>query len=116
MSEQPPEDLVNDALALLTRIRDTGKLRKGTNEVTKAIERGNAMLVYIGVDVSPPEITRHLPILSKEKGIAYLNVPSSDQLGSAAGLDVKAASVAIQDAGSAEPDLRSIVDRVKEFN
>ena len=115
MSE-PSEDLITDALTLLTRIKDTGKIRKGTNEVTKAIERGQALLVYISQDVSPPEIIRHLPILAKEKNIAYLNVPSSDRLGNAAGIDVNAASVAIQDAGSAESDLKSVIERVKQFN
>ncbi|OLS18409.1 MAG: hypothetical protein HeimC2_44640, partial [Candidatus Heimdallarchaeota archaeon LC_2] len=35
MSEQgPSEDLIKDALTLLTKLRDTGKIRKGTNEVT----------------------------------------------------------------------------------
>ncbi len=115
MSE-PSEDLITDALSLLNRIRDTGKIRKGTNEVTKCIERGDALLVFISQDVNPPEIIRHLPILAKEKNIAYLNVPSSERLGNAAGIDVGAASVAIQNAGSAETDLKSIVERVKQFN
>ena len=117
MSEQgPSEDLIKDALTLLTKLRDTGKIRKGTNEVTKCIERGLARLVYVGGDVSPPEIVRHLPILSKEKNVAYLSIPSSERLGNAVGLDVSAASVAIQDAGSSEADLKSIVERVRQFN
>lgn len=117
MSEQgPSEDLIKDALTLLTKLRDSGKIRKGTNEVTKCIERGKARLVYVGGDVTPPEIIRHLPILAREKNVAYLEIPSSERLGNAAGLDVSAASVAIQDAGSADSDLKSIVERVKQFN
>ncbi|MHA2251337.1 MAG: ribosomal L7Ae/L30e/S12e/Gadd45 family protein [Candidatus Kariarchaeaceae archaeon] len=115
MSE-PSEDLITDALTLLNRIRDTGKIRRGTNEVTKLIERGKALLVFISQDINPPEIVRHLPILAKEKNVAYLNVPSSERLGNAAGIDVGSASVAIQDAGSADTDLRSIIERVKQFN
>lgn len=114
--EQPSEDLIKDALTLLTKMRDIGKIRRGTNEVTKAIERGKAELVFVGGDVSPPEIVRHLPILAREKNVAYLTIPSSERLGSAAGLDVAAASVAIQDAGSSDADLKSIVERVKQFN
>jgi len=112
----PSEDLIKDALTLLTKLREVGKIRKGTNEVTKCIERGVARLVYIAEDVTPPEVIRHLPILAKEKNVAFLNIPSSERLGNAAGLDVGAASVAIQDAGSADADLKSIIDRVKQFN
>jgi len=43
--------------------RDSGKLRKGTNETTKAIERGIAKLVVIAEDVEPPQVVAHLPIL-----------------------------------------------------
>jgi large subunit ribosomal protein L7Ae len=116
MSEEPSQDLITDALTLLERVKDTGKIRKGTNEVTKAIERGNASLIFIGADVSPPEIIRHLPLLAKEKGVAYLEVPSAQVLGESAGIDVPAASVAIEDAGSADSELKSIVERVKQFN
>lgn len=116
MSNEPSQDLINDALNLLERIKDTGKIRKGTNEVTKCIERGKASLIFIGSDVSPPEIIRHLPLLAKEKDIAFLQVPSSDILGQSAGIDVPAASVAIEDAGSSDAELKSIVERVKQFN
>jgi len=115
MSE-PSQDLITDALTLLERIRDTGRIRKGTNEVTKCLERGNAMMVFIGTDVSPPEVVRHLPLLAKEKGVAFLEVPSSEILGSSAGLDVPAASVAVENAGSSEAELKSIIERVKQFN
>ncbi|MHA2502280.1 MAG: ribosomal L7Ae/L30e/S12e/Gadd45 family protein [Candidatus Kariarchaeaceae archaeon] len=116
MSEGPSQDLITDALTLLERIKDTGKIRRGTNEVTKSLERGKAMMVFIGGDVSPPEIVRHIPLLAKEKGVAYLEVPSAEVLGSSAGLDVPAASISISDAGSSEAELKSIVERVKQFN
>lgn len=116
MSETIPDELINDILQLLSRVKETGKIRRGTNEVTKCIERGRAQLVLIGGDVTPPEITRHLPILAKEKNVAYLAIPSSTQLGTAAGLEVAAASVAIQEAGSMDSDLKSIVERVRQFN
>lgn len=116
MSEQIPEELIQDSLSLLHSVKESGKIRKGTNEVTKSIERGKAILVFIGGDVSPKEIVRHLPILSKEKSIAYIEIPDSKNLGKAAGISVGAASVAIVDAGSEEASLKSIVERVKQFN
>lgn len=115
-SNAPSQDLITDALTLLERIKDTGKIRRGTNEVTKALERGTALMVFIGGDVSPPEIIRHLPLLAKEKDVAYLEVPSSEILGKSAGLDVPSASIAVADAGSSEAELRSIIERVKQFN
>ena len=49
----------------------TGKLSKGANEATKALERGTAKLVAFASDVQPPEIVMHIPILAKEKIAAY---------------------------------------------
>lgn len=116
MSDQPPEELINDALQLLQQVVESGKIKKGTNEVTKQLERGNAKMVYLAGDVTPAEIVRHLPILSKEKGVAYLQIPEAKALGNAAGIEVAAASVVIIDAGRSESELRSIVERVKQFN
>ncbi len=37
-------------------LKSGGKIRKGTNEATKAIERKQAKLVFIAGNVNPPEI------------------------------------------------------------
>ncbi len=110
-----PEEIVNEALGLLERARDTGKIKKGTNEVTKAVERGTAQLVVIGGDVDPPEIVAHLPMLCQEKGIAYVFAPTRKQVGEAAGLEVEAAAAAIVDAGGAKSEVQSLAQRIKEF-
>ncbi|MFB6132783.1 MAG: ribosomal L7Ae/L30e/S12e/Gadd45 family protein, partial [Halanaeroarchaeum sp.] len=62
-----PADLQERALEALEVARDTGRIKKGTNETTKAIERGNADLVLVAEDVSPEEIVMHLPELADEK-------------------------------------------------
>jgi len=111
-----PEDLIQDALELLQKTTESGKIRRGTNEVTKAIERGKALLVFISEDVSPSEIVRHLPILAKEKNTPFIVIPSAEALGSASGLDVPTASSAIVDIGNLSSTLSSIADKVKEFN
>ncbi|MCK4243731.1 ribosomal L7Ae/L30e/S12e/Gadd45 family protein, partial [Candidatus Bathyarchaeota archaeon] len=41
------KELAEAAYEALQVARDTGKIKKGTNESTKAIERGIAKLVYI---------------------------------------------------------------------
>ncbi len=88
--------------------RKTGKIEKGTNEVTKAIERGTAKLVVIADDVEPKEVIQHIPLLCEEKGIKYETVDSKKKLGVAAGINVGAASIAIIDAGDATSQIASI--------
>jgi len=91
-----------DAYQMIETARKTGKVDKGTNEVTKAIERGHAKMVFVAEDVSPKEIIQHLSALCKEKGIPFEAVDSKKKLGIAAGINVATASIAIIDAGKAE--------------
>ena len=90
------------AYEILEKARKTGKIEKGTNEVTKAVERGTAKLIVIAKDVEPPEIVQHLPLLCKEKNIPYEEVDSKQKLGIAAGLNVQCSSVAVIDLGEAK--------------
>ena len=88
--------------------RKTGKIDKGTNEVTKAIELGVAKLVVFAKDVEPKEIISHLSNLCKEKGIPCVEVDSKQKLGIAAGINVKASSVAVINSGDAEAEIAQI--------
>ncbi|MFB6070606.1 MAG: 50S ribosomal protein L7Ae [Halanaeroarchaeum sp.] len=110
-----PADLQERALEALEVARDTGRIKKGTNETTKAIERGNAALVLIAEDVSPEEIVMHLPELADEKGIAYVFIEAQDDLGNASGLEVGSAAAAIVDAGEADDDVEDIASKVEEL-
>ena len=94
---------------VVEKARKTGKVEKGTNEVTKAIERGTAKLVVYAADVEPREIVMHLPIICKEKGIPCAEADKKEKLGIAVGLGVKCSSVAIISPGDAEKDLESFV-------
>ncbi|QDX40897.1 50S ribosomal protein L7Ae [Salarchaeum sp. JOR-1] len=110
-----PADLQERALEALEVARDTGSVKKGTNETTKSIERGNADLVFVAEDVSPEEIVLHIPELADEKGIPYVFVATQDELGSAAGLEVGSAAAAVVDAGDAEDDVEDISAKVEEL-
>ncbi len=94
---------------LIEKARKTGKVEKGTNEVTKAIERGTAKLVAYGADVEPKEIVQHLPILCKEKEIPCVEADKKEKLGISVGLNVGCASVAVIDTGDAESELAGFV-------
>jgi large subunit ribosomal protein L7Ae len=82
--------------------RKSGKIKKGTNEATKMVERGTAKAIVYAADVTPKEIIMHIPLLAKEKGILCIEVPSKEELGAAAGLTKPTAAVAIMDAGDAK--------------
>jgi len=107
---ETPQDLVSPILEALRVAAQSGKVRKGTNEATKAIERGISKLVVIAEDVEPPEVVAHLPIICDEQGAAYAFVPSKQELGKSLGIDVTSAAAAILDSG----DAQHIVDQVIE--
>ncbi|MFB6123131.1 MAG: 50S ribosomal protein L7Ae [Haloferacaceae archaeon] len=110
-----PADLAESALEALEIARDTGTVKKGTNETTKAVERGNAELVLIAEDVSPEEIVMHLPELADEKGIPYVFIQTQDDLGHAAGLEVGSAAAAVIDAGEADDQVEDIATKVEDL-
>ena len=87
---------------IVEKARKTGKIEKGINEVTKAIERGTAKIVVIASDVQPKEIIQHIPILCKEKKIPCEEADSKEKLGIAAGINVPCSSIAIIETGETE--------------
>jgi len=107
------KELIDRAYEAVEVAKTTGKISKGSNETTKAVERGVAKLVVIAKDVTPPEIIMHLPLLSEEKGIPCITVPSKEELGGAAGLDVSTAAVAIIKEGEAKDIIKDITQKLK---
>ena len=104
-------DVAENIYQAVSIVRKTGKLKKGTNEVTKAVERGIAKLVIVAQDINPLEVVMHLPVLCKEKNIHIVAVPSKDDLGNAAGLDVGTSSVAIINEGDAKELIKEILKK-----
>lgn len=90
--------------------RTTGKIRKGANEATKAIEKGDAKLVVYAADVSPKEIVMHLPLLCKEKNIPCFEISKKEDLGAAAGLVVPTAAVAVVKEGEAKNAIQGLAN------
>jgi len=108
-----PAELSNKALEALEMARDTGKIKKGTNEATKAIERGTAKLVIIGEDVNPPEIVMHLPALCEEKNTPYIFVKKQVELGAACGLSVGSGAAAIVEPGKGKELVEEVAQKVQ---
>lgn len=108
-----PKELSDKVLQALEIAKNTGKIRKGTNETTKAIERGEAKLVVIASNVQPEEIVMHLPVLCSEKKCEYVYVPSKEELGRASGLNVGTASSCIVEPGEAKNLVDEIIEKIK---
>ncbi|MDP9016194.1 MAG: 50S ribosomal protein L7Ae [Thermoproteota archaeon] len=109
------KDLVNAVYEAVRVSKQSGKVRKGTNETTKAIERGISKLVVIAEDVEPPEVVAHLPILCEERNAPFIFVPSKQQLGASLGIDVGSAAATIVDAGEAQHIVEQVVSSVSNM-
>jgi large subunit ribosomal protein L7Ae len=107
-----PNDIINAVYEALRIAKQSGKVRKGTNETTKAIERGISKLVVVAEDVEPPEVVAHLPILCDERNASYVFVPSKKQLGESLGIDVGSAAATIIDAGDAQNIIEQILSSI----
>jgi len=112
---ETPEELVSPILEALRVAASSGKVKKGTNEATKAIERGSSKLIVIAEDVEPPEVVAHLPILCEEQGAAFVFVPSKQELGNSLGIDITSAAAAILDAGDAKHIVDQIVSSIEKI-
>ena len=112
---ETPKDLVNAVYEAVRLAKQSGKVRKGTNETTKAIERGISKLVIIAEDVEPPEVVAHLPILCDERTSKYVFVPSRKDLGSALGIEVGSAAATIIDPGESQQILDQINNTIESL-
>ena len=107
---QVTKELSDKALEAVEIARSTGKIKKGTNEVTKVVERGVAKLVVVAQDTQPEEVIMHLPVLCDEKNVPCIPVATKEELGAAAGLQLGCASVAVV----ADGDSKKIISEILE--
>ena len=112
---QTPKELSEKVLEAVTVSKATGKLVRGVNETTKAIERGISKLVVMAEDVQPQEILMHIPVICDEKKAAYAYVPSKLDLGKASGIEVPTSSISITEEGDAKKLITEVVGKVEEL-
>jgi len=110
---ETPKEIQDAAYEALQIASQTGKVRRGTNETTKAIEKAQAKLVIIAENVEPPEVVAHLPIICEERKIPYVFVPDKAKIGTAIGIDVPAASACITESGDATGLIKEITTRLE---
>ena len=112
VKEKAPESLVKDALDFVENSYRSGKIKKGTNEVVKAIERGEAKVVVIAEDVSPPEVVFYIPVLCEERKVPYTYVKNKNDLGLKVGI-ASAASIAVTDFGKNDEAYKNLLSSIE---
>ncbi len=100
------------AFSILQKAKDTGFIKIGANEVTKAIERGQAKAVFYANDVSPAEIVAHFDGLCKEMQVVCAKIGTKAELGTVVGIKSTTA-VAVVDAGSAKKEIEALISEIK---
>jgi len=99
---ETPQDIQDSAYDLVKLVVEgSGRVKKGTNEVTKAAERGNAKMVIMAEDVNPGELLAHVPMICKEKKIPFIYVNSQEFLAEYSGMasGTRTAAIAILEVG-----------------
>jgi len=109
LTKEFSKDQIDRAYDAIELAKKSGKIKKGINEVTKVIERGQAKFVAIARDTNPPEIIMHIPPLCEEKAVFFVIVPSKEDLGAVAGLQVGTSAVAIVTEGDAKEVIKRII-------
>ncbi|MDP6906582.1 MAG: ribosomal L7Ae/L30e/S12e/Gadd45 family protein [Candidatus Thalassarchaeaceae archaeon] len=93
---ETPKDVQDSVYELVKLVGNgNGRLKKGSNEVTKAAERGNAQMVVMAENVNPSELLAHIPLICKEKKIPFIYVEDQAYLAEAAGMSAGAKTAAI---------------------
>ncbi|MDE1871627.1 MAG: 50S ribosomal protein L7Ae [Candidatus Micrarchaeota archaeon] len=105
-------EVVSKTYEALQLAKQSGTIRKGSNEVTKSVERGLASFVVIAGDVEPEEVVVHIPSICEQKKIPYSYVPSKADLGKSIGLNVPCTAIAVENAGSAAAAIKEITGKV----
>ena len=74
-----------------------------------------AKLIVIASDVSPEEVVMHLPVLCDEKRVPYSIVPSKEELGRSASIQVPTSSIAITEEGDGKKLVAEIAKKLSEI-
>ncbi|MCL4323604.1 MAG: 50S ribosomal protein L7Ae [Candidatus Thermoplasmatota archaeon] len=112
---ETPESLEKKILEFVENCYRSGKIKKGTNEVIKSIERGESKLVVIAEDVNPPEVVYFIPKLCEERKVPFAYVKTRAELGSKVAIS-STASVSVTDIGKNEELLKQITSEVANLN
>lgn len=78
------EKLTKKVLKLAKRAAKRRQIKRGVKEVVKALRKGAKGVVVLAGDISPIDVLTHIPVVCEDAGVAYVYVPSKEELGAAA--------------------------------
>jgi len=112
-----PDETKKRILDLLKKIVEkNGKLKKGMNECTKAVERGAAKFLVLAEDITPPEVVMHIPKIATEKKVPYGYVATKTDLGKACNIKVSCSAIAVVEVPKeVEGDLKDLVKSIGDL-
>lgn len=87
---------------MLEQLQAAARRTVGTKQTLRAVERGQAVAVFVARDAEP-HVVRQLLALCRQRGLTVHEVESMDALGRCCGVEVGAASAAILADGAAGP-------------
>lgn len=110
-------ELTIKVLDLVQQSANYKQVRKGANEATKTLNRGQAEFIVMAADAEPLEILLHLPLLCEDKNVPYVFVPSKVSLGRACGVSraVIACSILTQEGSPIMQLVRNIRDEIERL-
>tara|TARA_B100000214_G_scaffold35211_1_gene22213 strand:+ start:680 stop:1075 length:396 start_codon:yes stop_codon:yes gene_type:complete len=115
-----PDDEKNNVYDMVKAIGNDskGRLKKGANEVTKAAERGTALMVVMAENVNPGELLAHIPMICKEKEIPFAYVEDQAYLAENAGMSTgtRTAAIAVMEVEKEAKDVFESVVGIYETN
>ncbi|KAK2732936.1 RNA binding protein snu13 [Onygenales sp. PD_40] len=109
--------LTQTILDLVQQASHYRQLKKGANEATKTLNRGTSEIVILAADTTPLAILLHLPLLSEDKNVPYVYVPSKMALGRACGVSraVIAASITTNEASDLNAQIQTLKNNVERL-
>ena len=117
---ETPKDVQDSVYELVKLVGNgNGRIKKGSNEVTKAAERGTAKMVVMAENVNPAELLAHIPLICKEKKIPFIYVEDQSYLAEAAGMTCcgKTAAIALMEvAKGAEDAFNGVIGHTDALN
>merc|ERR1712073_46521 len=104
-------------LNLVQQATNYKQLRKGANEATKTLNRGQSEFVILAADSEPLEILLHIPLLCEDKNVPYVFVRSKQALGRACGVSrpVVSASITQNEGSQIKPQIQTIQQEIEKL-
>eukprot|EP00798_Chlamydomonas_sp_ICE-L_P003931 gene3931-14007_t len=78
------EKLCKRVLKVAKKASKRKAIRRGVKEVVKALRKNSKGICVLAGDISPIDVLTHIPIVCEDHNVAYVYVPSKEELGASA--------------------------------